>query len=737
MATSDPTMLQWMLIVNDLGDSQPLSFAHLNKAFTYLTNPRFIHAWLQGDWANVIEGHPSLGGPRVWKTTPADPLGLNDLLGTPTPPISVSASDRASPGYILRHDRTSSEEKDERWAEGEMVGSDGKIEYDYRHPGDDPDDDDLTTQSDNFDAYQAVTTVAAARILGVVFAPSASSSASEVGMIRSFAPMQLAVRVEPKRRMLIYDFFVWKPALIDIFSDEALPTNRQMRKAEKMDPMEKMGYGSDDDDEDDDDEEDDADLDERVQPRAGKTLSMEQRQSVHLKCVAAELYDSRIMRFRVSLDLLCGIYLQVPDRHRSACLILEFLAPPTTSLADSSSSSTFAVRKVNSPQRIDNKYQQCADWTPGASASRASRHYIVGHVSELKELCAHLATASAHIARMLAECTNAATTSSSTSNPVNSLLRTGVNLEVAGTPAFAGLPAPGSLVSMAADAAVATGATATSLLEQNYPPEVIAAVNAAAGKSGDSKPSPKKKRADLATEEEVHQALREKCGVAEEMLDQVSNCLKRAMLLKHIDFTAEDFGRKTVVLEDGCCSCGTKLKATVGKLLFQDDYAGCDYEEGGQNAPIKCNGGSGGDDDDDDDDDDDVDDEDDDDDDYPQCCGNYVTNMCYGSPRFDSGKFHNHCDRCEKFGTCIGDYRERHCDVCGTHYFAGSAGGFPCTGCGSRGDSFFGDVKRRGTAPQDMPLPGPEMMDGQLSGLSDAVRVEERHRTQVTWSPVT
>ena len=65
-------MLQWMLIGNALGDTQPLSFAHLNKAFVYLTNPRFIHAWIRGDWANVIDGDPGgtgrqplVGGPRI------------------------------------------------------------------------------------------------------------------------------------------------------------------------------------------------------------------------------------------------------------------------------------------------------------------------------------------------------------------------------------------------------------------------------------------------------------------------------------------------------------------------------------------------------------------------------------------------------------------------------------------------------------------------------------------------
>ena len=36
--------------------------------------------------------------------------------------------------------------------------------------------------------------------------------------------------------------------------------------------------------------------------------------------------------------------------------------------------------------------------------------------------------------------------------------------------------------------------------------------------------------------------------------------------------------------------------------------------------------------------------------------------MCEGEPRFDDGKFHNHCTKCPGFGMCIDDYREVHCD---------------------------------------------------------------------------
>ena len=34
----------------------------------------------------------------------------------------------------------------------------------------------------------------------------------------------------------------------------------------------------------------------------------------------------------------------------------------------------------------------------------------------------------------------------------------------------------------------------------------------------------------------------------------------------------------------------------------------------------------------------------------------------------DSSIFHNHCNRCEAFGRCVGDKTEGHCNQCGKHY---------------------------------------------------------------------
>lgn len=148
-----------------------------------------------------------------------------------------------------------------------------------------------------------------------------------------------------------------------------------------------------------------------------------------------------------------------------------------------------------------------------------------------------------------------------------------------------------------------------------------------------------------------------------ENVKKVSNCLKKGIQLGYVNLVGHN-PLENVVIEGKCSSCNEPLRATVRDLLYQPDYAGLDYEDGGQDAPVKCS----------------------------KCeSGNYVTNICYGKPEFDSGKFHNHCTQCAGFGKCIGDYREQHCTKCGKHYFAGLSG-FACDNCKrKRGGMMFGN----------------------------------------------
>jgi hypothetical protein len=122
-------------------------------------------------------------------------------------------------------------------------------------------------------------------------------------------------------------------------------------------------------------------------------------------------------------------------------------------------------------------------------------------------------------------------------------------------------------------------------------------------------------------------------------------------------------GLDKVVFSGRCSECGTTLTSTLRDVLAQPDYAGLDYEDGGQNGALQCE----------------------------ECeCGYYVTGMCNGRMEQDSGKFHNHCRECPGFGQCIGDYREAHCSNCGKHYFQGLSG-FACTCQHDSADGFFDD----------------------------------------------
>ena len=75
-------------------------------------------------------------------------------------------------------------------------------------------------------------------------------------------------------------------------------------------------------------------------------------------------------------------------------LILELDAPPPTS--------GYAVRTVNHRQQVgQNEWKVIDDWTPGQTASAASRHYITAGGNELQELANYLAVVCPRIKRLL------------------------------------------------------------------------------------------------------------------------------------------------------------------------------------------------------------------------------------------------------------------------------------------------------------------------------------------------
>ena len=127
--------------------------------------------------------------------------------------------------------------------------------------------------------------------------------------------------------------------------------------------------------------------------------------------------------------------------------------------------------------------------------------------------------------------------------------------------------------------------------------------------------------------------------------NRASLCVKSAIQKGFIKITGEDKEElNQVVLSgvqeyNGGCWFGHTVNATLGDLLRQRDYAGLDYEEGCMNATVVCKECE------------------DDPENTDEVQRTYVTEICTGEPKFDDGKYHNHCWACPGFGMCIGDYR--------------------------------------------------------------------------------
>ena len=152
--------------------------------------------------------------------------------------------------------------------------------------------------------------------------------------------------------------------------------------------------------------------------------------------------------------------------------------------------------------------------------------------------------------------------------------------------------------------------------------------------------------------------------------DENGNCARAAIYRGFIKLTGTPSDLDQVIVSD-TLECGHKCDAKLGDLLKQPDFGGNDYDEGSEAATVicgKCDPNS-------------------DDEDFDENYGKnraYVTTICLGNPRFDGGrgKFHNHCNDCDAFGSCIGDYRNSHCKRCDDHYYAGAGGMFSCQKCG-------------------------------------------------------
>ena len=308
----------------------------------------------------------------------------------------------------------------------------------------------------------------------------------------------------------------------------------------------------------------------------------------------------------------------------------------------------FAARKIGSAHQGDKEFAPVADWTPKGAASRATRHYISGGAAEIRRLAAHLASLSGRLAKMLEKPTSALAVANSLAPPTSLALSAAPPFHVGvAADELEGVP---SLQTLSARAAVDGGALAEDARGAGYPTATVCALSAA---ETSAKAAASASAAEGAlTCERVHELMVARLGLTRTEAEEANPCFKCGVLMGHI-VLSEATTLDTVVFRGRCICCSAPHTATISDVLHQPVYGGNDYEDGGQEGTVQCEG----------------------------CCGMYVTGLCEGRLSFDSGKFHNHCVECPNFGKCLGDYREAHCMDCGKHWFMGMSG-FACSHCG-------------------------------------------------------
>jgi hypothetical protein len=387
-----------------------------------------------------------------------------------------------------------------------------------------------------------------------------------------------------------------------------------------------------------------------------------------------------------------------------ARLVLELSAPPPAS--------GFAVRAIKSKQAKEQSWARIGDWTPGGAASKASRHFISGERSEIVELADYLAAVCPRLNAMLLNANPPSEAKHTDKEPAkkkqkrrkkgkqeaaasacglcstNSLAGLEVDLRPSASPAFSGRGA-------ASGAAPATGETEEESVKRRED-QVHDALRSCGVGSPESvscclKAAILHGHVDISGWRRVTADQRLKLGLSAsrrlgsasplhllsvDVLEKVAGALPwgdpdpavryspqwRAMVARTEVGSTNPL--QQVLTEGSCEGCGRELIVRVADVLHQSDYAGLDYEDGGQNASVQCED--------------------------ENCGGVYVTGICTGEPSFDSGKFHNHCSQCPLFGECIRDYRMAHCGNCGNHWFSGMSG-FPCDACGGKALKPAGD----------------------------------------------
>mmetsp|Transcript_18721 Transcript_18721/g.47984 ORF Transcript_18721/g.47984 Transcript_18721/m.47984 type:complete len:628 (+) Transcript_18721:55-1938(+) len=273
------------------------------------------------------------------------------------------------------------------------------MEMSPRHPGDcEADEAHVVGTVQTNPRFQPVVTKAAMGLYQIHFVTPGGEATGE--LVAAY-PGQLCVRVDPVRKMLIYDACDFLPELITEFFpvtqrraydvcqawkrltsqldhnrspvpylQEVLLHSHMLRKAQQArqhwDAPEPKNPS------------------QRVKVPPGKHMML------YHKAMFCALCESSVHRVRFPLAAVVGLRLQ---RGKPPAAVDTHLTPPHVLILELRSpvpADGIATRKTNPENLEKGDFATCPDWTPGATASRATRHYIYGKPKELTELGLYL-----------------------------------------------------------------------------------------------------------------------------------------------------------------------------------------------------------------------------------------------------------------------------------------------------------------------------------------------------------
>lgn len=182
----------------------------------------------------------------------------------------------------------------------------------------------------------------------------------------------------------------------------------------------------------------------------------------------------------------------------------------------------------------ENKFTPVSDWTVNQVGSKASRHYIYGAFSELKELTAHLCNICPRFAELVNQPDDAKKADGANKKSTNTLAPPN-SIQYASAPEFSEKKQDDNTQGEHSKKADAVGA--------------------------------KKKTGYKMSTDEVNE-LFDKKGFATDNL-----CLKRAVLCGFVKID-DDTSKNTVLFSGSCMNCDGPVQCTFGDALDQSCYAG-------------------------------------------------------------------------------------------------------------------------------------------------------------------